>query len=129
MKGLGHLKICNHNFFFPCKVSFVRKKFSNYIWLLGQPSFPIEEFCGVIKFCCIYMKSHLQQSDHCSCHGSVLVVGFLRSLGSCRLPSSRCCCSPAISAMRIGLGENATLALPAWKEVMTELRTGSLCGP
>ena len=30
---------------------------------------------------------------------------------------------------RIGLGENATLALPAWKEVMTELRTGSLCGP
>ena len=26
-------------------------------------------------------------------------------------------------------GENATLALPAWKEVMTELRTGSLCGP
>ena len=31
---------------------------------------------------------------------------------------------------RIGLlGENATLALPAWKEVMTELRTGSLCDP
>ena len=26
-------------------------------------------------------------------------------------------------------GENATLALPASKEVMTELRTGSLCGP